>query len=420
MPVLVFHRHVRRIRVGQLFHFGNGCLSTAAQFAGLNDRLLVRIESDAFGHQGHILALYVGNLILRFRTHAAFLVHNGVPDRIEQLLLRPGKFRLLVFLYHGLIGSVIPQVCRRTGIGFTAGQHEHIRQRALALVATEMGIVFTDLYRIVILLFNIALIGFIFQQELRHRIIGRAVCFGEHGCIRIVAVLKFGEFLIHVPDIRSRLIQRIFHQLLIGCIGFQIFVGRSINRPVRFGKFLFDTFLYRKLGKLPGDILHILLSCTCRQRLIDRIVLQIIRHAVVGLSGAILFGKLLPQRKLAAAALKFLKLLLYAGLIIRRVLFQTPDVRAFIIFRARNQPRIDPVMDQIVFVYVIALIRLGQCVKQAAVLCFQIHIAFMGNDGTYPHIATLLRNIDIGLCFGIHAGRILAQAECFRRRIYYN
>ena len=420
MPVLVFHRYVGCICVGQLLHFCNRGHAAAAKVGNTDLRSNVRIQTNALGYQRHILTLNVSYLSLGFRTYAGFLVHNGVPDRIEQLLLRPGKFRLLVFLYHGLIGSVIPQVCRRTGIGFTAGQREHIRQRALALVATEMGIVFTDLYRIVILLFNIALIGFIFQQELRHRIIGRAVCFGEHGCIRIVAVLKFGEFLIHVPDIRSRLIQRIFHQLLIGCIGFQIFVGRSINRPVRFGKFLFDTFLYRKLGKLPGDILHILLSCTCRQRLIDRIVLQIIRHAVVGLPGAILFGKLLPQRKLAAAALKFLKLLLYAGLIIRRVLFQTPDVRAFIIFRARNQPRIDPVMDQIVFVYVIALIRLGQCVKQAAVLCFQIHIAFMGNDGTYPHIATLLRNIDIGLCFGIHAGRILAQAECFRRRIYYN
>ena len=77
-------------------------------------------------------------------------------------------------------------------------------------------------------------------------------------------------------------------------------------------------------------------------------------------------------------------------------------------------------MDQIVFIHVIAVIRLGQCVKQAAVLCFQIDIAFMGNDGTNPHIAILLRNIDIGFRFGIHTGRILAQPECFRRRIYYD
>ena len=143
--------HVCRIRVSQLFHFFNRCFGTADKFADLNLSSLIGIQTDALGYQRHIPALYVGNLILSFRTHTAFLVHNSIPDGIKQLILRPGKLRLLIFFHHCLISRVIPQVCSCAVIGLTAGHREHIRQMTFALIVCKMGKLIIDADFVIIL-----------------------------------------------------------------------------------------------------------------------------------------------------------------------------------------------------------------------------------------------------------------------------
>ena len=253
VPVLILHGHIRRIRVGQQFHLGNGVLGAAAKIAGFNDRRFIRVYANAIGHQCHIPPLHIGNLCLRFRTHAAFLVHNSVTDCIKKLILRPGKLRLFIIFHHCQIGFVLSQ------IRFDA-------------------------------------------------------------CIR--------------------------------------------------GPILFREPLFNQISGFACHKLLILFFCPC--------------------------------------------------LIIGRVLLQIPDIRAFIIFRTRDQPRVDPMVDQVFRIYVISVIRLGQCVNQASSLCFQLHVAFVRNDGAHTHIPIFFRQINILLRFCVYTAGIGTGPVRFRKRIHNN
>ena len=184
------------------------------------------------------------------------------------MILCPGKLRLLVFLHHGLIGSVIPQVIAHgilTRILRSVGFSEHICQRAITLVVRKMSKLVADFHRIIILVFDITLVCCIFQQVLGHRIIGRAVLLSEHGLIRIAVIFKFVEFLIYVAHIRIGFILRFFYQLLIRRIRRQIFADRNIVRTVCFSEFRFNRFFHSKLVKLPRNLLCISLFFAVRQ-----------------------------------------------------------------------------------------------------------------------------------------------------------
>ena len=85
------------------------------------------------------------------------------------------------------------------------------------------------------------------------------------------------------------------------------------------------------------------------------------------------------------------KLFLYPGLVLRRILFQTGDIRAFIIIGAFDQSGVDPAPYQFVFRHVIGSLCLGQRVQQTTILIYrQPYIPFPGDDGAHQHIVYVL------------------------------
>ena len=77
-------------------------------------------------------------------------------------------------------------------------------------------------------------------------------------------------------------------------------------------------------------------------------------------------------------------------------------------------------MDQVIFIYIVAIILLGQCVNETAARRFQPHIAVMGNDRSHTHIAFLFCQVNVLHRFCIHTGRIFAEPAGFRKRIHNN
>ena len=415
----IFQGHVGCIRIGQLLQVGDGRLAAAANFTGPDLRGLLRIHTNAPGHQRHIPALYVGLLELGLGTHAAFLVHNGVTDGVKKLLFRPGIFRMLIPLHHRVIGCVVPQISSRAVVRLAVGHREHISQQPLALVVDEMGELVKNGALIIVLVLYVSLVCGIRQQILLYRIIGRSVFFGEHRPIRIVPVLKSGIFLVDLPYIRVGLLLGVFHQLLIGSVILQIFPGGNITGAVCPGKLLQDGVVCHKLVKLIRNGIHIRFPAAFRQGLVRLILRQVLRYAGIGFRRTRL-GELLAQRTFPGAVLKFLILCLYPGLIISRVLLQAPDIRTLVVFCAGNKAGINPVTDQIVLVHVVAVARLGQRVNETSVQRFQAYVAFFGNNGTHAHIAVLFRQINMLLRFCIHAGGIFTGTIGFRDGIDNN
>ena len=140
--------YVGRIRVGQLFHFCNGCFGSAGKLACRNLRRHVRVYTDPLRQKRHVPALYVGRLLLGFRTHTGFLVHNGIADSIEKLILRPCKFRVGVLFNHLLIGIIVIQI-RVRGIRGAVFLSKHIRQRAVAPGIAEAGEFFVNVHLVI-------------------------------------------------------------------------------------------------------------------------------------------------------------------------------------------------------------------------------------------------------------------------------
>ena len=140
--------YVGRIRVGQLFHFCNGCFGSAGKLACRNLRRHVRVYTDPLRQKRHVPALYVGRLLLGFRTHTGFLVHNGIADSIEKLILRPCKFRVGVLFNHLLIGIIVLKI-RIRGIRGAVFLSKHICQRAVALCIAEAGEFFVNVHLVI-------------------------------------------------------------------------------------------------------------------------------------------------------------------------------------------------------------------------------------------------------------------------------
>ena len=418
IPFFIFYRHVRRVRVGQLLQVGNSRFRAAAHLAGLDHRLLIGIHADAPGHQRHVSALDIGFLALGLGADAAFLVHNGVTDGIQQLFLRPGEFRVCIPFHHGLVGGVVPQISFRAVVGFAAGQRKHIRQLALALIAGKMGELVVDIDGIVVLRFGKGLVGLILQQILGYGIIGGAVRFREQALIGVVAIFELGKLIIDIPDVGRGLVLGVLHQLLVFRVSRQVFPGGGIICAVRLGELLQDAVLCRKPGKIRLHFGGIgLFAGSIRQQLIGLVILQVFRRDGIELSGTILSGELLPQRDFLSSALELGVLRFHPVRIGFCVPFQPGNIRAFIVLRTGDEARVDPVVYQVVLTHIVAVIRLGQRVKDTAVCCGQVHIPFPGDDGTDPHVAIGFFHIDILLGAHVESGRVRALAEGFIRRI---
>ena len=274
ITVFIKHGHICRVRIGKLFHFGNGCLGAAAKIADTNLRCLIRVHAYALSHQRHIPALHVGSLSLCFRADTAFLVYNGISDSIKQLVLRPGKFRLFIFFHHCLIGGIVPQVRRRAVVSFAAGQREHIRQMTLAFVVHETGELVAESNFVIVLLLDhgqITAFRRICQQELRYSVIIRILGSNSLTC---GAILVVSEFLVDLSYVRIGFCLRILHQLLICCVVCQIFAGRNVVSAVCPGKLLPDTFLCAEQGKLLLSLVFVIFR-RCQHILICRILRQI-------------------------------------------------------------------------------------------------------------------------------------------------
>ena len=171
-----------------------------------------------------------------------------------------------------------------------------------------------------------------------------------------------------------------------------------------------------KLFLRPGKF-HLFRIIRILQRLISLIRIQILFRT--GISRAVCFGKHIPNLLIGLPAAKQLILFLYPDSVILRILFQAPDVGAFIVRSTGHQARIDPVADQILLIYVIPVIHPGQCVNHVPVPGFQAHVSFQRYDRTHPHIARCFRDVNIvpGLC--AQPGRIRAFAKGFGRRIHH-
>ena len=114
----------------------------------------------------------------------------------------------------------------------------------------------------------------------------------------------------------------------------------------------------------------------------------------------------------------FLILRPYFRLIIGCILLQTLNIGAFVVFRAGNQARVNPMVNQVVLIHIVHIILPGQCVDQAARLCFQAHVACLGNYGSYTHIPIFFRQIDMLLRLRVDTSRILTGSEGCRNRIH--
>ena len=115
-----------------------------------------------------------------------------------------------------------------------------------------------------------------------------------------------------------------------------------------------------------------------------------------------------------------LKLALHLLRIIGRVLFQAFNVGAFVVRRAGDQTRVNPVMDHVVFIYVITVVLLGQRVKEAAVGCSKVHVSFVGNNGSHTHIPILFGQINMLLRIRTNTSHIFTEPEYFRNGIHKN
>ena len=193
------------------------------------------------------------------------------------------------------------------------------------------------------------------------------------------------------------------------CLGVQIGVRTGITFIfcLQRGIAVFSVKLGPDIGFIVGNRRHhFLIGC---------ILCQIVFYGFIHVSVLIREPFL---KGFFAALFLYLQILLilrpYFRLIIGCILFQSFDVGALVIARPLNQARVDPMVDQVVLIHIVHIILPWQCVDQAACLCFQAHVAFPGNYGSYAHIPVFFRQIDMLLRLRIDTGRILTGPECCR------
>ena len=259
-----------------------------------------------------------------------------------------------------------------------------------------------------------------------HVVIRFVVEFFQQPVIRILRLsrsgkgcdfLCFGRIQIHIlaPAVRFGSIQHGFIAVRAGRSRLGVQIGVRTGIAFIFGLQVLVAVFSGKLGPDIGFIVgnrrhHFLIGCILR---------QIVFYGFIHVS--VLIRE--PFFKGFFAALRlYLQILLilrpYFRLIIGCILLQTLNIGAFVVFRAGNQARIDPMVNQIVLIHIVHIILPGQCVDQAARLCFQAHVACLGNYGSYTHIPVFFRQIDMLLRLRVDTSRILTGSECCRNRIH--
>ena len=140
------HGHIRCVCTGQQFQRINRFRRAVAQIAGFDYRRRIRVHSNAPGFQRYILTLNVGYLVLGLGTYAALLVHNGIADGIEKLILCPGKLHLfrIIRILQRLVFLICGKIIGNISIGCTVFLCKHVFDLLVGFSAGKQLILLFD------------------------------------------------------------------------------------------------------------------------------------------------------------------------------------------------------------------------------------------------------------------------------------